>query len=108
MPKRFVIPSGLSAEARKLYVETAEEYSISDPASLVLLLNAARALDRLRLAEAAVKASGATFTDRFGQVKVNPMAVRIDNENLTLARCLRELGLDLSPPPANPRPPEGL
>lgn len=100
------VPSGLSAEARRLYVTTRDQYAIDDAPSLVMLGNACRALDRLRLAEAIVKDKGAVYNDRFGQPKAHPAAARVDAENLTLQRCLRELGISLAPLPAGSGPPE--
>lgn len=101
-------PAGLSQEARKLFHETTEQSSIDDAPSLVLLGNACRALDRLRLAEAIVKKEGAIYLDRFGQPKAHPAAARVDAENLTLQRSLRELGINLSPLPSSSRPPVGI
>ena len=101
-------PAGLSAEALKLFRETREQYSIDDAPSLVLLGNACRALDRLRLAEAIVKKEGSVYSDRFGQPKAHPAAARVDAENLTLQRSLRELGINLAPLPSSSRPPGGL
>ena len=102
------LPTGLTAEARALYEQTVEMYDISDPPSLTLLLNAALALVRLRAAERTVTEEGSTYRDRFNQVKAHPACGRIDCENQTIARCLRELGLDLSAVPASSRIPAGV
>ena len=51
-------PRGLSAEAKKLYRETVRETGmdvIDDAASMTLLENGCRALDRLRRAEKVVR-----------------------------------------------------
>lgn len=101
-------PAGLSHEAKKLFCETRDQYGIDDAPSLALLGNACRALDRLRLAESQVKKEGAVYTDRFGQPKAHPAAARVDAENLTLQRSLRELGINLAPLPSSSRPPEGI
>jgi phage terminase small subunit len=101
-------PAGLSQEARRLFSETVEQYQLDDAPSLVLLGNACRALDRLRLAEAIVKKEGSVYLDRFHQPKAHPAAARVDAENLTLQRSLRELGISLSPPVNQSRPPEGI
>jgi hypothetical protein len=106
--RKVALPKGLSTEARRLFRETLEQYQIDDAPSLVLLGNACRALDRLRNAEAKVKAEGAVYSDRFGQPKAHPAAARVDAENLTLQRSLRELGINLSPLPSQARPPEGI
>jgi phage terminase small subunit len=101
-------PAGLSPEAKKLFCETRDQYGIDDAPSLTLLGNACRALDRLRLAESLVKKEGAVYTDRFGQPKAHPAAARVDAENLTLQRSLRELGINLAPLPGGSGPPEGV
>jgi hypothetical protein len=105
---KTALPQGLSAEARRLFRETIAQYQIDDAPSLVLLGNACRALDRLREAEGQVKAEGAVYADRFGQPKAHPAAARVDAENLTLQRSLRELGINLAPLPSQSRPPEGI
>jgi Phage terminase, small subunit len=103
------VPAGLSREAQALFEQTVQMYDIDDPPSLVLLTNAALALDRLRRAEAVVAKEGSTFRDRFNQIKSHPACARIDAENGTIARCLRELGLDLSAVAVSgSRPPEGV
>ena len=108
MKKTQVMPSGLSKEAQKLFRETRDQFDIDDAPSLVLLGNACRALDRLRKAENIVLVEGSIYRDRFNQPKVNPAAARIDAENLTLQRSLRELGINLAPPAQGARPPEGI
>lgn len=105
---KTALPKGLSIEARRLFRPTCEQYAIDDAPSLVLLGNACRALDRLREAEGKVKAEGAVYADRFGQPKAHPAAARVDAENLTLQRSLRELGINLAPLPWQSRPPEGI
>jgi phage terminase small subunit len=91
-------PRCLSPEARRFFLDTVREYDLAgDTASLTLLANAAWALHRLREAEAVLRREGPTVTDRFGQVKVHPCAVRVDSENGNLNRALHELGLNLSP-----------
>jgi hypothetical protein len=62
-------PAGLSREAQRLFHETREQFALDDAPSLVLLGNACRALDRLRLAEAIVKKEGSVYLDRFNQPK---------------------------------------
>jgi phage terminase small subunit len=92
-----VAPAGLGAESRKLWDQTVEEYGITDAASLALLQNACRSLDRLRQAERTVAKDGATYRDRWGQPRPHPAALQIRDENLTFQRCLKGLALDLEP-----------
>jgi phage terminase small subunit len=89
------IPKGLSSEARKLWTTTAATWALDEPA-YVLLTNACHCLDRLRVAEKAVRDAGQTFTDRFGQIKPHPSLATIRDENTTLVRILKQLGLDVA------------
>ena len=85
------VPRGLSVEARKLFREVVVQNGldlIDDGASMTLLANAARALDRLRLAEKVVRKEGATIVDRFKQIKPHPMTARIDCEGQAVRQCL--------------------
>ena len=85
------VPRGLSLEAARLYRETITETGmdvIADAASLTLLENAARALDRLRQAEKVVRKEGATVKDRFQQLRPHPMVARIDCEGQAVRKCL--------------------
>lgn len=84
-------------------------YGIDDPPRLTLLLNVHWRSIACGEAEAVVAKEGSTFRDRFNQIKSHPACARIDAENGTIARCLRELGLDLSAVAVNDsRPPEGV
>ena len=85
------VPRGLSAEAQRLFRETVTQNGldvIADASSLTLLENAARALDRLRQAEAVVRKEGATVKDRFQQLRPHPMVARIDCEGQAVRQCL--------------------
>ena len=85
------VPRGLSLEAARLYRETVTQNGldeIADASSLTLLENAARALDRLRQAEAVVRKEGATVKDRFQQLRPHPMVARIDCEGQAVRQCL--------------------
>ena len=84
-------PRALSVEAQKLFREVVVQNGldlIDDGASMTLLANAARALDRLRAAEAIIQKEGQTVRDRFGQLKAHPMLVRIDCEGQAVRQCL--------------------
>ena len=85
------MPRGLSVEAAKLYRKTVTQNAldvIDDAASMTLLENACRALDRLRAAEAVIAKEGPTIVDRFQQVKPHPMTARIDAEGQTIRQSL--------------------
>ena len=65
---------------------------------------AAEAWDRCQGARLAIAEHGLTFLDRFDQPRVRP-EVAIERDSRTaFCRTLRELGLDVAPPPETPRP----
>lgn len=99
-------PKGLSGEARRLWQSTCDGWTLDGPA-FVLLENACRCLDRLRTAEKAIAKEGVTFRDRFGSPRPHPAMGIVRDENTTLVRILKQLGLDVAGA-ANVRPPEDL
>jgi len=70
-----------------------------------LLTLAAEAWDRCQQARDIVASAGPVYTDRFGAPRAHP-AVAIERDaRLSFARLLRELDLDVEPPPEGARPP---
>jgi len=106
--KSVKMPAGLSAEAQHLWSQTIEQFEIDDAASLTVLANGCRALDRLRAAEKTLREVGTIYMDRFGTPHSHPCVLQVRDENQTLQRCLKTLGLDLSPVNEIGRPPEGV
>jgi phage terminase small subunit len=95
-------PRHLSAESRRLWRETTRVYEL-EARHLAILLCALEAFDRMREAQAAVKADGAYVDGRFGMKSHPGLAVERDSR-LAFLRAQRELGLDLEAPAAS-RPP---
>lgn len=94
-------PAGLGATARHLWHATCENYQL-EAHHLVLLEQAARAIDRLEEARAAIERDGAYPQGLHGPVAHPAVAVERDSR-IAVARLLRELGLDNPIEP--PRPP---
>ena len=72
---------------------------VLEPHHLRLLSLAAEAWDRGQQARQVLAKQGLTYVDRFGQPRARPeVAIERDNR-LSFARLLRELCLDVEPPP---------
>jgi P27 family predicted phage terminase small subunit len=88
-------PAHLSAEAKKIWKNTLENYSIDLQASMVLRAGL-EALDRRDEAREALKKTGCVVRDRWGQDKPSPW-VQIERDAAqTLYKAFRLLGLDLA------------
>src|ERR1700693_2466849 len=87
-------PSGLSASMARLWRETISTWRL-DPPGLAILENMCRSIDRLRKAEGVVRKDGVSCVDRVGQLRAHPLLATIRDENVTICRCLHQLGLDL-------------
>jgi phage terminase small subunit len=105
-PKGPRPPAGYTPEARKLWRDVLEGWSI-DPAAMVLLDGACTALMRVRQAQAMLATAGIVSTDRFGQVKAHPAVIVEQNAKQTLLQSLKALNLDLEPLRDRPGRPPG-
>lgn len=94
-------PVGYSAEARRLWRDVVEGWTL-DPPALVVLDAACRALERVRQAQAFLKRDGLLTKDRFGQLRAHPAALIERDAKQTFLRSLRALDLDLEPLHARP------
>ena len=97
-------PSRLSKESQRWWRQIQQEYNITDRAGLLILLTSLESLDRYREAQIAIKADGACFKDRWGQVKVNPMCIIEKDSRNAFYQGLKALNLDLEPLKAIGRP----
>jgi phage terminase small subunit len=70
-----------------------------------LLTLAAEAFDRAVQAREILSRKGITFKDRFGQPKPRPEVAIERDARMAVAKLLRELDLDISAPPDEPRAP---
>src|SRR5881628_3488522 len=85
-------PAGYTAEAKKLWQDVLEGWQL-DPAALVILDSACRALMRVRQAQARLDRDGLVVRDRFKQEKPHPCATIERDAKQTLLRSLRALNL---------------
>src|SRR5438067_2291367 len=84
----------LSVEAQALHTRLVKEWSIRDAAGLITLLTACQALDRLREAQAMLKAEGIVVTGRAGP-RPHPASTVERESRAGLLAALKSLSLDL-------------
>jgi P27 family predicted phage terminase small subunit len=102
MPKK--VPSHLKTATKKWWNDVSKSYEL-EPHHIRLLTLAAEAWDRCAQAREAVDREGLTYTSRLGEIKIRP-EVGVERDSRTaFARLLRELALDIEPPPESARPP---
>jgi phage terminase small subunit len=89
--------SGLSRNAKKLWLQIADELDQVDGSAQLLLDMLAQAWDRREASRAELAKSGAVFLDRFKQQKVSPHATIERDCTLAIIRLHHALGLDLAP-----------
>ena len=75
-----------------------------EPHHVRLLTLAGEAWDRGQQAREAIEANGLTYIDRFNQPHARPEVAIERDSRIAFARLLRELCLDVEPPPES-RPP---
>jgi P27 family predicted phage terminase small subunit len=95
--KRAPIPRVLSAEARKRWRKLAGEYSIEDQGGLAVLQAHCEAYDRMCECQRQIRKDGATFLDRWGQVRAHPLLAAERDSRAAMLACLKQLCLDLEP-----------
>jgi len=91
-------PSHLRAPTRRWWAAVVELYEMQDH-HLRLLTLAAEAWDRGQEARELLAKHGLTFWDRFGQPHARPEVAIERDSRIAFARMLRELSLDVEPPP---------
>lgn|SRR5690606_16453709 len=95
-------PGHLRAATRRWFSAVVSDYDL-DPHHVRLLTLAAEAWDRGQQAREVIDRDGMTFSDRFGQPKARPEIAIERDSRIGFARLIRELGLDVEPPPEAPR-----
>lgn len=97
-------PGHLRPATRRWFRQVGDSYSL-EPHHLRLLQLAGEAWDRAEQAREALAEHGMIFTDRFGCPRSRP-EIAIERDSRTaFARLLRELDLDVDPPPSPARGP---
>lgn len=90
-------PRHLSAEAKALWKRIVTEFGLVDSPGVALLTAGLEAHDRMREAQAAIAKDGATFRDRFGQLRAHPaVAIERDCRDAWM-RAIRQLGFSVEP-----------
>jgi hypothetical protein len=102
MEKAAVLPKHLSMKARRYARALLKTYCFENH-QVEVVISLAECLDRISDCRAAIKAKGAFFEDRLGNIKPHPALSEERSHRITFARLLRELSL--SEEPEDPRPP---
>lgn len=103
-PKAIRAPRHLKAATRAWFREVSENF-VLEPHHVRLLQLACEAWDRSVQAREALAKNGLTFADRYGSPRTRPEVAVERDSRLAFARLVRELALDVSPPPETARPP---
>lgn len=90
-------PSNLSKQAKKLFLEILDEFSIDDPAGLAILKAACEAWDRAREARETITKDGPVYIDRFGCPKGHPLLTVERDSRSQFLQALKALNLDIEP-----------
>ena len=101
--KKPKAPAHLAAPTRRWYYEVAADYELESH-HLKILEMAGQAWDEYTTARKATAKHGQTFTDRYGQPRERPEVSIARQARTAFARLVRELALDVEPPPPT-RPP---
>lgn len=89
-------PGHLSRDSKRIWKKLIADYEIDQAAELVLVATL-EARDRREQARREIEKNGATFTDRFGQLKPSPWAGIERDAATTMMRGWRLLGFDQEP-----------
>lgn len=103
-PQTAKAPGHLSTSSKKWWASVVGTFEL-EPAHLHLLRLACESLDIAEEARKAIDTHGLTFTDRFNQPRPRPECAIGRDARTGFARLLRELGLDVSVPGDDARPP---
>jgi phage terminase small subunit len=97
-------PKYLKPATRAWFAQVVADYEL-DQHHLRLLTLAGEAWDRGQQARSEIEEHGITYVDRFGAPRKRP-EISIEAESrIAFARILRELDLNVEPPPSGKRPP---
>jgi phage terminase small subunit len=96
-------PQHLQPATAAWFSSVVEQY-VLEPHHVRLLTLACESWDRACAAREALAQHGMTFTDRFGRPCSRPEVAVQRDATIAFARLVRELDLDVEPPPASRRP----
>lgn len=96
-------PGHLRDETRTWWRSVVREWALEEHHRRLLTL-LAESWDRIQEARERIEMDGPYVEDRFGQLKAHPALSVERQEKIAFARLLRELDLDLEPPPESHRP----
>jgi hypothetical protein len=97
-------PTHLRPATRAWFAAVVDDFEL-ELHHLRLLTLAAEAWDRCEQAREAIAEHGPVFTDRFGAPRPRPEIAIERDSRIAFARLVRELALDVEPPPDASRPP---
>lgn len=99
-------PDYLSEEAAELWNKFQEQHNLVEPQQIEILTRALEAFDRMREAQAILRAEGIVIRDRFDQPKQHPATLIERDNRAAMIAALTKLGLNLEPLRSGPgRPP---
>jgi len=73
------------------------DHVIDDAVGKALLTTALEAFDSMRASQAQIERDGATFKDRFGQLRSHPLLPVVRDSRAQFLAALKALNLDLVP-----------
>jgi phage terminase small subunit len=97
-------PRHLAAATRRWWASVVAGWDLEDH-HIRLLTLAAQAWDRAELARVDVARDGLSVPTRDGGRKAHPSLKALEAAEISFARLIRELDLDVVPPAASSRPP---
>jgi phage terminase small subunit len=97
-------PAHLKPATRRWWSGVLEDF-VLEAHHVRLLTLAAEAWDRGEEAREAIAEHGLTFQDRFGEPRTRPEVAVERHSRTSFAKFLRELALDITPPPESTRLP---
>lgn len=87
----FSIPSHLGEHGRAFFEQLRDERGLSEVKELQELLQAAELIDRAELARLDIEKNGATFRDRFDNIKPNPALETERRLRVAVEKMIRRL-----------------
>jgi P27 family predicted phage terminase small subunit len=95
-PRPVPAPKSLAAPERELWDKIVRSYTIDDPASQELLLQACEARGRVREARVILAREGFTYKDHKGNLKTHPCVVLERTNQQSFLAAIRALRLDIN------------